>query len=222
MGRPVTLFTGQWADLPLDTLCKNVKDFGYDGLELASWDDDFEIEVSIGAMLGSPNGTHPDCNAAEATSLVFRPKTRGLGNGRAIYIPEIPVGLGVASAASQGGGPPDWRFINMRIDTGADYTLLDRALAPSLGCRLHGAPSATVRIPNGQEFSVVLSQARLRLVDIRLQVATWTTTIAFGQGVRTPLLGVSGCLELFDLRLESTQIVFMPREPFPGLMGTAA
>ncbi|MFO1095242.1 MAG: hypothetical protein U0992_18350 [Planctomycetaceae bacterium] len=31
MGRPVTLFTGQWADLPLDTLCKKAKDFGYDG-----------------------------------------------------------------------------------------------------------------------------------------------------------------------------------------------
>ena len=35
MSRPVTLFTGQWADLPLETLCKKAKQFGYDGLELA-------------------------------------------------------------------------------------------------------------------------------------------------------------------------------------------
>jgi sugar phosphate isomerase/epimerase len=41
--RPVTLFTGQWADLPLETLCKKAKSFGYDGLELACWGDHFEV-----------------------------------------------------------------------------------------------------------------------------------------------------------------------------------
>lgn len=43
MARPVTLFTGQWADLPLETLCKKAKKFGYDGLELACWGDHFEV-----------------------------------------------------------------------------------------------------------------------------------------------------------------------------------
>jgi sugar phosphate isomerase/epimerase len=43
MSRPVTLFTGQWADLPLETLCKKAKEFGYDGLELACWGDHFEV-----------------------------------------------------------------------------------------------------------------------------------------------------------------------------------
>jgi len=43
MARDVTLFTGQWADLPLETLCKKAKDFGYDGLELACWGDHFEV-----------------------------------------------------------------------------------------------------------------------------------------------------------------------------------
>ncbi|MEM1250168.1 MAG: sugar phosphate isomerase/epimerase family protein [Acidobacteriota bacterium] len=37
MSRPVTLFTGQWADLPLEQLCVKARDFGYDGLELACW-----------------------------------------------------------------------------------------------------------------------------------------------------------------------------------------
>jgi len=43
MGRPVTLFTGQWADLPLETVCQKAKAFGYDGLELACWGDHFEV-----------------------------------------------------------------------------------------------------------------------------------------------------------------------------------
>ena len=47
MARPVTLFTGQWADLPLETLCKKARDFGYDGLELACWGDHFEVDRAI-------------------------------------------------------------------------------------------------------------------------------------------------------------------------------
>lgn len=43
MSRPVTLFTGQWADLPFETVCKKAKEFGYDGLELACWGDHFEV-----------------------------------------------------------------------------------------------------------------------------------------------------------------------------------
>jgi sugar phosphate isomerase/epimerase len=41
--RPVTLFTGQWADLPLTEVCKIASDAGYDGLELACWGDHFEV-----------------------------------------------------------------------------------------------------------------------------------------------------------------------------------
>jgi sugar phosphate isomerase/epimerase len=44
MARPVTLFTGQWADLPLEELAPKAKSFGYDGLELACWGDHLDIE----------------------------------------------------------------------------------------------------------------------------------------------------------------------------------
>jgi len=44
MGRPVTLFTGQWADLPLEELAKKTSDWGYDGLELACWGDHFDVD----------------------------------------------------------------------------------------------------------------------------------------------------------------------------------
>src|SRR5262245_61803951 len=47
MTRPITLFTGQWADLPLATLAKMVADWGYDGLELASWGDHFEVDKAL-------------------------------------------------------------------------------------------------------------------------------------------------------------------------------
>ncbi|HEX7009187.1 MAG TPA: sugar phosphate isomerase/epimerase [Phycisphaeraceae bacterium] len=47
MSRPVTLFTGQWADLPLETLCEKAKGFGYDGLELACWGDHFEVDQAL-------------------------------------------------------------------------------------------------------------------------------------------------------------------------------
>ena len=43
MSRLVTLFTGQWADLPLSQLAPMVKGMGYDGVELACWGDHFEV-----------------------------------------------------------------------------------------------------------------------------------------------------------------------------------
>jgi sugar phosphate isomerase/epimerase len=49
MSRPVTLFTGQWADLPLQQLCEKAAEFGYDGLELACWGDHFEVNKATEA-----------------------------------------------------------------------------------------------------------------------------------------------------------------------------
>jgi sugar phosphate isomerase/epimerase len=45
--RPVTLFTGQWADLPIETLVSRAADWGFDGLELACWGDHFEVERAV-------------------------------------------------------------------------------------------------------------------------------------------------------------------------------
>ncbi len=42
MARPVTLFTGQWADMPLRELAEKASAWGYDGLELACWGDHFD------------------------------------------------------------------------------------------------------------------------------------------------------------------------------------
>src|SRR5882672_4575429 len=43
MSRPVTLFTGQWADLPIETIAQKSSSFGFDGLELACWGDHVDV-----------------------------------------------------------------------------------------------------------------------------------------------------------------------------------
>jgi sugar phosphate isomerase/epimerase len=44
MARKVTLFTGQWADLPLEELAKKAAGWGYEGLELACWGDHMDVD----------------------------------------------------------------------------------------------------------------------------------------------------------------------------------
>ena len=51
--RPVTLFTGQWADLDIETVCRKAVEFGYDGLELACWGNHMEIDKADEAYCAS-------------------------------------------------------------------------------------------------------------------------------------------------------------------------
>ncbi|GAA4192920.1 sugar phosphate isomerase/epimerase [Microbacterium oryzae] len=59
MTRPVTLFTGQWADLPFEEVCRLAGEWGYDGLEIACWgdhldpwrwDDDAYVQDRLGIL----------------------------------------------------------------------------------------------------------------------------------------------------------------------------
>lgn len=45
--RSITLFTGQWADMPLDVLAPKAAQWGYDGLELACWGDHFDVREAL-------------------------------------------------------------------------------------------------------------------------------------------------------------------------------
>lgn len=47
MARPVTLFTGQWADLKLADMARKTAEFGYNGIELACWGDHFEVDKAL-------------------------------------------------------------------------------------------------------------------------------------------------------------------------------
>jgi sugar phosphate isomerase/epimerase len=43
MTRPITLFTGQWADLPFEEICKLASQMGFEGLEIACWGDHMDV-----------------------------------------------------------------------------------------------------------------------------------------------------------------------------------
>lgn len=47
MARPVTLFTGQWVDLPLAKLAPLAEEMSYDGLELACGGDHFDVARAL-------------------------------------------------------------------------------------------------------------------------------------------------------------------------------
>ena len=47
MARPITLFTGQWADLPFEEVCRLAASWGYDGLEIACWGDHFDVVQAV-------------------------------------------------------------------------------------------------------------------------------------------------------------------------------
>jgi sugar phosphate isomerase/epimerase len=47
MPRPVILFSGQWADLPLEELALKAGEWGYHGLDLCCWGDHFEIQRAL-------------------------------------------------------------------------------------------------------------------------------------------------------------------------------
>jgi sugar phosphate isomerase/epimerase len=47
MTRPITLFTGQWADLPFEEVCRLASGWGYDGLEIACWGDHLDVWATV-------------------------------------------------------------------------------------------------------------------------------------------------------------------------------
>lgn len=46
MARPITLVSGQWADLSFDALCAKVAALGYDGIEIAGWGDHMDLRAA--------------------------------------------------------------------------------------------------------------------------------------------------------------------------------
>jgi sugar phosphate isomerase/epimerase len=46
MSRPVTLFSGQWTDMPFEKFCEKAKSFGFDGIEIACWGDHLNLKMA--------------------------------------------------------------------------------------------------------------------------------------------------------------------------------
>ena len=83
MARPVTLFTGQWADLPLDDLAAKAGGWGFDGLELACWGDHFEVDKALAddgycrVAAGAPRAQRPRASGRSARTSSARPSATG-------------------------------------------------------------------------------------------------------------------------------------------------
>ena len=100
MSRPVTLFTGQWADLPFETVCQKAKSFGYDGLELACWGDHFEVNKADDAY----------CRKKKETLAKYGLKVFAISNhlvGQAIADQIDERHKGIVPAYAWGDGDPE-------------------------------------------------------------------------------------------------------------------
>ena len=73
MARPVTLFTGQWADLPIAELAAKCGEWGFDGLELASWGDHFDVVRALEDPATAPSGA--SCSSATGSAAGRSPTT---------------------------------------------------------------------------------------------------------------------------------------------------
>lgn len=113
--RPVTLFTGQWADLPLETLAEKVSRWGFDGLELACWGDHFEVQRAL---------TEPDYIASRKAILDrYGLKCFALSNhlvGQAVCDPIDRRHKDIVPPHVWGDGEPEgvrWRAAQEMMDT---------------------------------------------------------------------------------------------------------
>lgn len=84
MSRPVTLFTGQWADLPHDTMLQKARSFGYDGIKLACWDGHFEPKEAEATKTNRSKdcmnaGTYNNPRQKKQLNRHFEPFVEGMG-----------------------------------------------------------------------------------------------------------------------------------------------
>ena len=96
MSRPVTLFTGQWADLTLEELAEKCGGWGFDGLELACWGDHFDVAQAVSRLrlLRRPPRDPRAPRAVGAgrsatTSSARRSATRSTTRHKAILPPDV-------------------------------------------------------------------------------------------------------------------------------------
>lgn len=137
MSRPITLFTGQWADLPFAMMCRKASEFGYDGLEIACWGDHMEIDAAskdaayidarrsllrdhglschaLGAHLaGQCVGDAPDprLDGFAPSSVAGNPKEiRAWGVDQMLKTADVAAAMG-CSVVTGFMGSPIWRFL---------------------------------------------------------------------------------------------------------------
>jgi len=90
MSRPVTLFTGQFADIPFAGMAEKASSWGYDGLEIACWGEHLDVEKAAAdksyasEILGILEKNNLKCFAISnhlAGQLVCDPNNDGRSDG---------------------------------------------------------------------------------------------------------------------------------------------
>src|SRR5436190_937081 len=104
MPRPVLLFSGPWADLPLDALAAKAAGWKYDGLELCCWGDHLEVQRGLSDdgycparldLLARPAAGGDRRRAQAVREAVAPDPRRGPGVRRAVRLRGAPGATGV-------------------------------------------------------------------------------------------------------------------------------
>jgi hypothetical protein len=117
-------------------------------------------------------------------------------------------------------GPLDSRLRDGLLDTGADETIFEEALAPLIGINLRQAEARAVDLV-GRPKPVPCRYAtvQLRITDGPRETYEWTAVVGFAATrLRYQLLGHAGFLEFFDAEFRGAdrEVILTPNRSFIG------
>ena len=133
-----------------------------------------------------------------------------LGGGNIRHRPIIPVRLT---------GPGNFIVRDCLLDTGADETVFEEAIAARIGLDLSQAPVETVSLIGRPQFPCRYATVELLITDIR-ETYRWPALVGFVPA-RLPyqILGHAGFLQFFEaeFRGPAREVVLTPGSSFPGM-----
>lgn len=141
--------------------------------------------------------------------MAFRIDQRLLATlqGTRIWRPIFPITVGVSGRV---------RNCEIRLDTGADYTVMPTNVAKYVGLTFAGPPPIRMRAAIGQIFRGHRQTVTLSFADSNGGWAQWTSNVVFSDAVQHALAGYVGFIEFFDCFVLGAEVVLDPRHGFPG------
>ena len=144
------------------------------------------------------------------TLCPLRAPIPGLGGAMAVPRPLLPLRVT---------GPHGSAVRDGCLDTGADETLLDPTMAPSLGVNLATADERPIHLVGRGLIRCRYSSVVLRITDGLAETYEWQAVVAFAPfRVLRCLLGYAGFLHFFDAHFRSAdqEVILLPNAQFSG------